>query len=97
MTDGEGPDRLFTVVCDYDGGTYISQVAAPDERAAAANWAKAFREEKKAPKGAKRITKDVLGRLDTDPPTLLEGLSGVWCVTALARDKLALINIIRSA
>lgn len=96
MNEPEGPGRLYTIVCAYDGGTYLSQVTATGARAAAANWAEAFREERPAPKGSRRLADDVLGRLGSEPPVAVQGLAGVWCVTAVARGKAALIHIIIS-
>lgn len=97
MTEPDGPIRRYTIVCAYDGGTYISQVSATGARTAAEAWASAFREERPAAKGSRRLADDVVGRLGSEPPVAVQGLAGVWCVTAVARGKAALIHIITSA
>jgi hypothetical protein len=77
-------DSLYTVICDFRGETYVSQVRAPDEAAAIEAWAERFRDEKPAPKGSKRLATYVLDKVKEHPPTPLEGLSGAWYFAAVA-------------
>ncbi len=97
MSDQQGRDRLYTIVCHYDGAVFPSQVSAHDEQAAAASWAAAFREDRPALKGSRRLADAVLSEIAATPPTAVEGLSGVWRLASSARGRPALINIIRSA
>ncbi len=97
MTEASGQGRLYTVVCEYAGGTYVSQITAEDERTAVVNWAMAFREDRPAAKGSRRLADDVLGRLGSEPPVAVPGLAGVWRLAAVARGKASQLHVILSA
>ncbi|MEN3747808.1 hypothetical protein TPR58_11570 [Sphingomonas sp. HF-S3] len=86
---------LFTIVCDYAGGTYISQVRASDQENAITAWAALLRREQPIEGVSDQIARDADERERNIVP--LEGLSGVWCWTTLAEDELVLVNVIRSA
>ena len=86
---------LFTIVCEYKGGTYISQVRAADHENAIIEWAALLRREQPIESASEQIAQAVDDtRTDTVPIT---GLAGVWCWTGTVAHALALINIIRSA
>jgi hypothetical protein len=86
---------LYSFVLDFDGGTYISQVAAASFTAAPAIWAKRLKSG--AVKGVGGATLNELARQMTEKePTPLTGLSHVWCTDALLRGKLALINFVET-
>ena len=85
---------LFTVVCEFDGGTYVSQVRASDERHALIAWAALLQREKPVPSASDRIAASVI---DEDSLTRIDDLIDVWCWTARVDDKLVLTNVVRSA
>ncbi|MFT3997809.1 MAG: hypothetical protein QM667_10410 [Asticcacaulis sp.] len=87
---------LYTVVLDYDGGTYISQVRAPDERAALFLWCDRFEAAETAAK-TRKVASKVRKSLDDDRPVLLSGCEFVWCATASRKGKFILINIVKTA
>jgi hypothetical protein len=84
---------LFTVVCDFNGGTYVQQVSASDEHQALAAWADAIRRDKPMGSDAALIADEV--SID-GKPVPLDGLSSVWCWTSTVNKHLALANIVRS-
>jgi len=88
--------RLFTIACEFRGGTYISQVRASDERDAVREWADLLRRQRPIKKVSTYIARRMSDRFDDDPPTALEGLSGVWCLVDLCGGDLVLTNIIES-
>lgn len=88
-------DHLFTVVCEFDGGSYVSQVRARDERQALVEWGHALRTERPMGDDADRIASELSG--DADAPAPLSGLAGVWCWTMDLDCRLVLANFIRSA
>ena len=91
----ESPNFLFTIVMDWNGGTYIGQVRAGTSRAAISRWAKEL-DVREIPGFGESSRQSLLEDLGSDPPVLLEGRVNVWCATALVRGKLALVNIVRT-
>ena len=88
------PQPLFTIVCDFDGGTYVSQVRASDEAHALMEWAALLRLEQSIGRASEPIARSIAS--DGDRPVPLDGLSGVWCWTASVDRKLVLATVIRS-
>ena len=87
---------LYTFVFEYAGGTYVSQVTAASLKAAVRRWAVELPADKIddfGPASKARLIEDAAA----EGPTPIEGLSNVWCLTALVRGKLALINIVRTS
>jgi hypothetical protein len=89
---------LYTVVMDYRGGTYISQVDAGSVAGALKVWAAGLDTAAIAGLGPRRkieLIDDIRERLSSgQEPVLLDGLVNAWCVSALTSRGLALINII---
>lgn len=85
----------FTFVCEYAGGTYVSQVEADDERQALQAWSSLLRAEQPIEGVSARIADEAGDRGAVLSP--LDGLVGVWCWTASVERTLALANIVRSA
>ena len=84
---------LFTFVLEYAGGTYVSQKAGADEQEAFSNWIGSL-------STSKIPDAELLGTAfaeATQDLTAIEILDGVWCDHVLARDELALVNVIRTA
>ena len=85
---------LFTIVVDYDGGTYISQNTAYSALDSAQLWASPdeYLIEKLG------ISIDQISHLRNDlaefPPVLLDGLTNAWCSTSRIKGKILLMNII---
>lgn len=87
-------DHLYTLVCDFRGGTYIAQVRAPDPDAAVRAWAAQIRETRPIPRASARVAAAMLGQ--DDSPTPLDGLRAVWCVSGLVGGSGVLLNIVQS-
>ncbi len=85
---------LFTIILDYAGGTYVSQVAAASEQEALQTW-------------IARLSTEQLGGYFSDEVAEvyekgahlvpLTGMKGVWCGSADGPQDLALVNIVRTA
>ena len=92
---------LFTVIVDYDGGTYIGQVEADDANQAALAWATQLEVRDIPGMGnkSKEALKTDLKVKQTDGygPTFLDGLVNVWCESSLVRGKLILIHIVQTS
>lgn len=86
--------RLFTIVCDYAEGVYVSQVHARDAEHALLEWA-ALLQHEQAVEDASEIARSIID--DDEGLTQLTGLDGVWCWTGTVGGKLVLANIILSA
>jgi len=87
---------LFTFICEYQGGTYVSQVLAIDHEKALAEWAALLRKEQPIEGASDHIAQAACDELNSQVVPLT-GLTGVWCWSATVMDELALVNIVRSA
>jgi hypothetical protein len=92
-----GSTGKFTIVCEFDGGTYVSQVEAADQVEAVRRWAVNIRIEKPIPGATAYVAKAVLREMDQYGLAALDGLKGVWCFTASVGKKLVLGNVVASA
>jgi hypothetical protein len=84
-------DRLYSIVLDYGGGTYISQVAAPDQDAAVRAWQAGIADDDLKTWKLIRAEVDILSDV---LPIPLDGLENAWCGSASGKSRLILINII---
>ena len=92
---------LFTVVLDYRGGTYISQVEAQDVLGALRTWAQDLDHRPIFQFGLAR-KQDLIRRIAEDiewgeTPVLLDGLSNAWCTSVLFSGGIGQINIVKTA
>jgi len=72
---------LYTVILEYRGGTYSSQVTAESPRAALLSWATNLEASEIKHLGTSGKQRLIAG-LKNDPidrPVLLTGLRNVWC------------------
>lgn len=89
---------LFTIIVDYLGGTYLSQVNARHVDHVLARWAGQL-----DVTSLGGLTVEQLGvlnlelRRETEHPVRIRGLVGVWCMSIDIEDRLALINIVETA
>jgi hypothetical protein len=87
-------DPLFTCICEFEGGTYVSQVRASNELEALKAWADLLGDSRPMGDRAERIADAALTEIEAPVP--LHDLERVWCWTALIDDQLVLTNIVRS-
>ena len=89
---------LFTAICDFRGGTYISQIAAKDIERAVRAWADHIEQSKDIPDASTEIARDARFHLDEldIQPTAISGLANVWCISGLVDDELVLVNFVRT-
>lgn len=87
-------DLLFTFICEFDGGTYVSQVHAADELKALAAWRNLLRHTRPMGETADLIAYDVSDEIAGPIP--LDGLERVWCWSTSVDNKLLLANIVQS-
>lgn len=87
---------LYTFIMDFDCGTYLSQVSAPDAKSDARVWAARLK-----PGVVGGMGKALLGKLRSDlasdEPVPVSGLGRVWCLSALLRGRLAIIHFVQTS
>ena len=86
---------IYTLVLDYKGGTYISQIKARTHKEACLKWADQLDPKVifgMGPTGKASLQKQIAG----EEPVLLQGLKNVWCQWSSVHGKGALINIIQT-
>ena len=86
---------LFTVVLEFDGGTYVSQFKASSAHAAAVKHAAHLITIKgmSTPLDRKRLA----DRLSLEEPIAIQGIRNVWCCSASVGRRFALVNIVATA
>lgn len=87
--------QRFTIMCEFDGGTYLSQVHATDEEQALIAWSEVLRREK--PMGGDALLIACEAAAQKDDLTAVESLSGVWCWSGMVESRLILTHMVRSA
>ena len=89
--------RKYTFVCEYRGGTYVAQVSAEDLSKAIRAWADYLISDEPIPRVSALVAKEVAAQIDDSGPTELEGLIGVWCISAIVGGDYLLANIVDTA
>jgi len=89
--------RKYTIVCEFRGGTYVSQVTSKDLLDAIRTWTVYLESEKPIPKVSRHLAKAVATQIGDVEPVALAGLTGVWCITATFGGDLMLANIVETA
>ena len=84
----------FTIICDYKGGTYISQVQAGNAAQSMTAWAEFLRRERPVPDASELIAQAAQENPTDIVP--LDGLIGAWCWTGTADKDLILAHIIQT-
>lgn len=88
---------LFTLILDFDGGTYINQIKSDSPRKAAIEWAIRL-EIKVIPELGFSSKKAIIEEMkDHDNTTIaVDGMISTWCASFSVRGKLGLINIVKT-
>lgn len=85
-------NKLYTVVLDFKGGTYIGQAAADSIVTALSRWLSKIEDEELV---RWKITRDELSDIvKSEEPVPLDDCINVWCLSGNAKGGLALINVI---
>jgi hypothetical protein len=87
---------LFTLIFEYGGGTYVSQLRSRDARSAQVAWAKSLRLGEVSRLGGKRLA-HLVQEIEQDPNDIyqlvaLDGLSNAWC----GGTPYGLLNIVKT-
>jgi hypothetical protein len=92
---------LYTVLMEYRGGTYVSQVVADSVAGSLRVWAAALDVAAIAALGAQwkaELLRDIEWMMSNGmEPTPLDGLVSAWCTTASVSGGMMLINIVATA
>ena len=86
---------LFTIVMEFKGGTYVSQIRAPSPEAALENWARGL-EVKNIEGMTAGIKRQFVEWLPEARPTAVDGLKSTWSSGLVARADSALVHIVRT-
>jgi len=85
-------NRLYTIVLDYKGGTYISQVSALSPAAALPKWLSKLKDADLMEWGITR--EELTGITKSGNIVPLDGCVSVWCISGSGRRGLVLMNIV---
>jgi hypothetical protein len=87
---------LFTVIMEFDGTTSASQIKASHAEEALQIWASRLL--KNGRHGlSQRAASELQNVLETDRVEEIRGLFNVWCTTALAEERLAILHIVNTS
>jgi hypothetical protein len=90
MTDG-----LYTIICEFRNGTYISQARASGVGEAVQVWAEIVQTDRPIPRASAHVARNVLNALREGEPVALDGLERVWCLTTSCGGDFVLVNIVQ--
>lgn len=86
---------VYTIILEFRGGTYISQVRSENVSSALSQWIWQLKNEDLAAwKLDREALKDIQG---TAIPVALTGCLNVWCLSGIAGEWQVLINVIKTA
>jgi hypothetical protein len=86
---------LYTLILDYEGGTYISQRRALDPRQAFLEWISSIITDEIAERESIAVAQAFEHRED-EVLVPIDALTNVWCVACSNDIGLALLNIIQT-
>jgi hypothetical protein len=87
---------LFTVLLEFNGGTYISQVRSASARSAVKKYATQLTKNEAV--GAPILRKHLASSISEEVPVVIDGTVNVWCCSAPVDKKgLALLNVIQTS
>jgi len=86
--------HLYTVICEYDGGTYIAQEMADSPKGAVHSWLDRLGSKDRLPR---QLRKQLQDDLNEDPPIAVDECDNVWCYSASSEKGLVLINVVLTA
>ena len=89
-------ERLFTIVCEFRGTTYISQVRASDECEAVQVWTELLTKERPFKRASSYLAKSVAAERTEYLPIALKGLTGVWCISGSCGGDFMLADFIET-
>ena len=85
----KGKGNLYTIILEYNGGTYVRQVAEDSVNHALAVLSS------QTSRSRWGMTRAELRRIsEDDSPVLVAGCVGVWCTSGSAKHGLILVHII---
>lgn len=85
--------NLYTIICEYDGGTFVRQEVATNEVEAVAKWFLSMQERSEIPIPTEEW--DAFEReFREDGLSAIEGTSNVWCFTGHLSSGYALANVV---
>lgn len=87
---------LFTLLLEFNGGTYISQVRSASARGAVRKYATQLT--KNEALGASILRKHLAGSIGAEVPVAIDDTVNVWCCSTSVNNKgLALLNVIQTS
>jgi len=84
--------KLYTIIAEYNGGTYIGQSFGDSPAAALSGWLSSVQDVQLAGWGVTRQELTTIAK--EDDPVAISGCVGVWCVTGSVKRGLVLINVV---
>ena len=89
--------KLFTLIIDYKGGTYVTQANASDVAAAPAECIKKWNLEGIEEIIHEKDKTEIVEQLKEEEFVLINGMNNVWCGTALLRGELMIMNLVETS
>ncbi|WP_428680286.1 hypothetical protein [Sphingopyxis sp.] len=84
----------YTILCEFRGGTYVSQSVAASAREAVDEWCMEMAT--KPPVADLSAALAQIFEANSEGPTPLDGLENVWCKSGECDGDLALLHIVKT-
>lgn len=88
--------KRFTFILEYAGGTYLAQIIARDLSDAFKHWYDHLTQNAIPENGTEIANGFLRSAVDEGGAIQITGLHGVWCATALVRNRSAMVHIVAS-
>lgn len=89
--------KLFTVVLDFDGGTYVSQTRARTIAELSVRIAADIDWDAVLGRSRRDARRRYCAALSESEPVPVAGLVSVWCLSALFGRKVAVVHVVQTA
>jgi hypothetical protein len=90
--------NLYTIICEYGGGTYLSQHLGKDHIEACRDWITYFRTTSSDRSGSNLIADAVQCDFENEAfPVNFVSLKNAWCGSTLSEDKHVELFIIKTS
>lgn len=89
--------HLYTIVCEYAGGTYVAQIEAADEQAALYDWIKGRLDD--GLPFSKRSYRSIRKKIDGNElsAVLFDQLKNAWCASFTQGETYVSVTLVRTA
>lgn len=89
-------NKLYTFILMFQGGIYVSQIVEQSPKTALLKWTISLNVDEIEGLGQRRKER-IIAEAKEEHPTLIKGMTTVWCSMFLSGKNLAVVNYVETA